>query len=107
MNVDSIGVWTLQWADALPGAILLLLGAVTLWASAAHGWGVSSSDSHPSPLPRLSPVLISLGEPAARVRSGHSASTLSRAPPGPADVVPPRRCHSPAVAAAVDDPTTG
>src|SRR5687767_13940024 len=72
MNVDSIGVWTVQWADALPGAILLLLGAVTLLASAAHGWGVSSSDSHSSPLPRLSPVLIARNEPHARRCRGHS-----------------------------------
>ena len=114
MNVESLGVSAVQWAEALPGAILLLLGAaVTLCWASARGWGVlSSSDPDPSPLPRLSPVLISLSEPRARRRSGYSASMSSRAPPGSvADsaAVPPRLCPAaPAHAAAADDdPNSG
>ena len=89
-SVESFGVSTLQVLIALPCAILLLLGALSLTSSAAAR-GFSSHPDSPPPLAPLT-LLISPREARPHPSAGRSAPILSRAPPG----CPPRPCPSPA-----------
>jgi hypothetical protein len=105
MNVVFTGAWTEPWVIALAGATLLLLGTVTRCIRSL-GRGTSSHTHSPPPLlTRLVPaLLIADGGLCVRRCRGHSASMLTRAPPGPP---PPRHRPAPAASGAVDQPLPG